>query len=374
MKKFIGGLLAFLAIFLVSGSIKASKTTPLSNHQLKTAITHMTLQQKIGQMYVSRVQTTPKDTVATLTKYQLGAIILFGPDFENQTKPQFKQRITGYQKAVQIPLLVSTDQEGGDVSRLSSNAKLTHQRSFPSPQTTYQKDGLQATIKEAKQTAKILHGLGINWNFAPVADVTDDPNSFIYARTLGTTFSKTASYIKKVVPAIQHQQVATSLKHFPGYGSAADTHTGFASTTRSLADFEANDFLTFKAGIQSGADSILVSHIVMTAVDPDLPASLSPKVHQLLRKQLKFNGVIVTDDLAMGAITKYAQQHHVSPDLLAVEAGNDMIMSDHYKTGIPAIAQAVQSGQISEHQINQSVYRILTMKNKLHLLSKNQLP
>lgn len=374
MKKFIGGLLAFLAIFLVSGSIKASKTAPLSNHQLKTAITHMTLQQKIGQMYVSRVQTTPKDTVATLTKYQLGAIILFGPDFENQTKSQFKQRITGYQKAVRIPLLVSTDQEGGDVSRLSSNAKLTHQRSFPSPQTTYQKDGLQATIKEAKQTAKILHGLGINWNFAPVADVTDNPNSFIYARTLGTTFSKTASYIKKVVPAIQHQQVATSLKHFPGYGSAADTHTGFASTTRSLADFEANDFLTFKAGIQSGADSILVSHIVMTVVDPDLPASLSPKVHQLLRKQLKFNGVIVTDDLAMGAITKYAQQHHVSPDLLAVEAGNDMIMSDHYKTGIPAIAQAVQSGQISEHQINQSVYQILTMKNKLHLLSKNQLP
>ncbi len=364
-------MLVCLGMLMIPVSVHASQT--VTKHQIKTTISKMSLNQKIAQMYVSRIQTNPSDTDAILQKYQLGAVILFGPDFEKQTKSQFKQRINGYQKSVKIPLLIGTDQEGGEVSRLSSNSKLTNGRKFPSPQQTYNKGGIKTTTTEASQTAKILHGLGINWNFAPVADVTSDTSSFIYKRTLGQSYSETATYVGKVVTAMQKQHVAASLKHFPGYGSAGDTHTGFASTNRSLADFQANDFLPFKAGIKNGADSVLVSHIVISAVDPNLPASLSPKVHDLLRNNLKFKGVIVTDDLAMGAITKYAKQHNVSPDLLAVEAGNDMLMSDNYQKGIPEIANAVKNGTIKEKQINQSVYRILVMKNKLHLLSKADL-
>ena len=106
-------------------------------------------------------------------------------------------------------------------------------------------------VKEYSSVAKVLRSLGINWNFAPVADVSDDPNSFIYNRTLGQNYKLTAQYVSKVVPAIQKQQVAATLKHFPGYGSSGDTHTGFASDERSAAEVKKNDFLPFKAGIRA---------------------------------------------------------------------------------------------------------------------------
>ncbi|WP_057875772.1 glycoside hydrolase family 3 N-terminal domain-containing protein [Liquorilactobacillus aquaticus] len=373
-KKFLSVLVFGLLLVLFSpNQIVHAKTTKPTNNQLHRVIKKMSLAEKIGQMYVSPSPVDISQAKSDISRYHLGGIVLFGNDFKNQNAAQLKEKISTLQGSAKLPLFIATDQEGGDVSRLSTDPQLTNGRSFPSPQVVYKEKGLAGTVTEASETAKIMYALGINWNFAPVADVSSDSKSFIYSRTLGQNYQTTASYISKVIPAIQKQHVITSLKHFPGYGSAADTHIGFASTDRSLENFQKNDFLPFEAGIKKNAATVLVAHVIMKSIDSQMPASLSPAVHQLLRKKLKFKGMIITDDLGMGAITKYSQEHHVTPDVLAVQAGNDALLSNNYAQGIPAIEQAVHTGKIKEKQINSSIYRILKVKRKFGLLKIQQL-
>lgn len=373
MKKIFLCVLTLAMLLEMTFSIQVcAKTINPTDTQLKQMVKKMPLTEKIGQMYIAPSPAEPAKTQAAVSSYHLGGIVLFGNDFQSQNVEQFKEKLASFQTSAKIPLFIATDQEGGEVSRLSTDPQLTQNRVFPAPQEIYNKKGLAGTITEATEAAKILHSLGINWNFAPVADVSNDPQSFIYARTLGQNYQTTAKYISKVVPAIQRQHVVASLKHFPGYGAAADTHTGFGSTDRSLKDFQKNDFLPFKSGIKSKADTVLIAHIVMQRIDDQLPASLSPKVHRLLRKKLNFKGVIITDDLGMGAITKYSQEHHVIPDVLAVKAGNDALLSNNYEQGIPAIEQAVYKGDIKEKQINDSVYKLLKLKRKIGLLQNYQ--
>lgn len=344
-----------------------------TNRQLKKAIKKMPLAQKVAQMYIIPTQGSLQNTLGIIQKYQPGGIILFGNDFKGQTKANLVSTLKSYKVNSNLSLLIGTDQEGGTVSRLSADPALTSKRNFPSPQQLYRAGGLQAVKREAGSVAKLLHSLQINLNFAPVADVSANKSSFIYERTLGLNYQATAKCIAAEVKAIQKRHVAASVKHFPGYGSAGDTHTGFASTDKSLKDFEKNDFLPFKAGIKAGTKTVLVSHIFINSVDPQYPASLSPKIHRILRKKLHFKRVIITDDLSMGAITKFAAAKNVSPDLLAVEAGNDMLLSNNFEQGIPTIVHAVKSKQVPVKQINQSVLRILKLKRSLDLLNQKKL-
>lgn len=223
-------------------------------------------------------------------------------------------------------------------------------------------------VKEYSSVAKVLQSLGINWNFAPVANVSDDQNIFIYDRTLGQNYKLTAQYVSKVVPAIQKRQVAATLKHFPGYGSSGDTHTGFASDERSAEEVKKNDFLPFKAGIKAKANSVLVGHVVVNNFDASKPASVSKLVHEILRKELKFKGVIITDDMGMGALTSFVQKQNTNIDVMAIEAGNDMLLSNGYVDGIPAIKDAIKRGDISQKQIDNLVKRVLKLKAKLNVL------
>lgn len=353
MKKILTVMFALLMLF--SGC-----SAPKSVHEKKRHLRHsapdqaeiklksMNQTQKIKQMFIVR----PQNQSAS----QTGGVILFAQDMNDP-----KALISSLQNAASTPLLAGIDQEGGTVSRLSANPALTNNRAFPSPKEVFMQKGLKGTADEASQVAKILHSLGFNWNLAPVADVSQNQNSFIYDRTIGQNTKTTAAYVAKTVCAIQKQNVAACLKHFPGYGSAGDTHTGFAEEDQM-------DLKPFKAGIKNGADTVLVAHIVIKSVDPQLPASLSPKIHALLRKKLGFKGVIVTDDLAMGAIRQFAENQHVCPEVLAVKAGNDLIMSENVDSGTAAIEQAIKDKQISQKQINQSVLRILKLKEKLGLL------
>ncbi|MFT8457650.1 MAG: glycoside hydrolase family 3 N-terminal domain-containing protein [Liquorilactobacillus ghanensis] len=373
MKKILILIISFSLLMLTPVNQVRAENRSISNYQLKKVIKKMSLQQKIAQMYIVPVQSNQQDTATAIKEYQPGGIILFGNNFQNQTRQQFITNLDNFQSQAKLPLLIGTDQEGGTVSRLSSNPQLTSNRNFPSPQQVYQAGGKHAVADEAGATAKILHSLKINLNFAPVADVSDNQKSFIYSRTLGLNYQQTAACIKAEVLAIQKNQVAASLKHFPGYGSAGDTHTGFASTDKTLKNFEKNDFLPFRAGIKAGAQTVLVSHIFVNSIDADYPASLSPKVHKILRKKLHFKKVIITDDLTMGAITKFAAEKHVSADLLAVKAGNDMLLSNDISVGIPAIVQAIQNHQVKESQINASVYRILRLKRELGILNSQNI-
>ena len=323
----------------------------------------MTLEEKVGQMFIARCPET--DAAQLAADYHLGGYILFGRDFKDKTAEQVTTDIQSYQGAAEIPLLIAVDEEGGTVNRVSSNPNL-RSSPFRSPQSLYSEGGLELVRSDAQEKCRLLESLGININFAPVCDVSQDPADFIYDRTLGRDAQETSQYVAAVVETMAEEGMGSVLKHFPGYGNNTDTHTGVAYDDRPYDTFLTSDFLPFQAGIQAGADAVLVSHNIVTSMDESLPASLSPAVHQILRDTLGFDGVILTDDLAMDAVAQYAQDG--SAAVLAVQAGNDMVLTTDFETQIPQVIAAVEDGTIPMEQIDQSVARVLSWKYDLGLL------
>lgn len=169
----------------------------------------------------------------------------------------------------------------------------------------FQEGGYDLIYNDTKEKCGFLRSLGINVNFAPVCDVSTDPNDYIYKRSFGQDASATAEYVATVIDAMKSEKIGSVLKHFPGYGNNTDTHNGIAYDERTYEEFVNSDFLPFSAGISHGADIVLVSHNIVNCFDADYPASLSPKVHEILREQLGFDGVIITDDLFMNAIKDF---------------------------------------------------------------------
>ncbi len=331
-------------------------------------LAEMTVEEKVGQLFF--VRCPAQGAAEAVAQYHLGGILLFGRDFKDGadnwlTEEQLRETLDSYQAAAEIPLLIGVDEEGGSVVRASRNPNL-----FPkkcnAPQTLFARGGMDAIRDDALGKNTRLLELGINVNFAPVADVSTDPGDFIYDRTLGQDAQATADYVRTVVEQMNAAGVGAVLKHFPGYGSNVDTHTGIAVDQRPLEQFRSADFLPFSAGIQAGAGSVLVSHNVVTAVDDQLPASLSPAVHQLLREELGFTGVILTDDLAMDAVEAYAQDGSVA--VLAVLVGNDMVVTTDFQTQIPLVLDAVAEGTIPEALLDEAVGRVLGWKYDLGLL------
>ena len=340
----------------------------LAEEWMNERIASMTLEEKVGQLFFVRCPET--GAAEDVKSYHLGGLLLFSRDYKDAngnylTKDAFTAAVQSYQDAADIPLLIGSDEEGGTVTRASRNGNL-FSSPLASPQELYASlgmDGLLSTVLSYNQT---LREIGVNVNFAPVCDVSIDRSDFIYARSFGKDAQTTADYIAKVVPAYADAGVACVLKHFPGYGNNADTHTGIAVDERSYETFETSDFLPFSAGIAAGAPFVLVSHNIVNCMDASLPASLSPKVHEILRGTLGFDGVVVTDDLAMDAVKAYAQDGRVA--VLALQAGNDMIVTTDYRTQIPQVIDAVRSGEIDEREIDAHVYRVLHEKQALGLI------
>ena len=328
----------------------------------------MTMEEKVGQLFF--VRCPAESAVEDVSAYHLGGYLLFGRDFKDKTAEEVTSAIASYQAAAEsdtsIPLLIGVDEEGGTVVRVSSNPNLSPDGKFQSPQHVYAQGGLDAIRADAGKKSELLLSYGINVNFAPVADVSTDPSDFINARAFGQDAQATAEYVKTVVVEMEGAGIGSVLKHFPGYGNNVDTHTGISVDERSMESFETSDLVPFAAGIAAGADSVLVSHNIVNCMDPDLPASLSPEVHRVLREELGFEGVALTDDLAMDAVEAYAEDGSVA--VLAVLAGNDMIVSTDYRTQIPLVLEAVAEGTISKAMIDQAVSRVLGWKYDLGLL------
>ena len=326
-------------------------------------LAEMTLEEKVGQMFF--VRCPAEDAAALVSQYHLGGYILFGRDFQDKTLQEVTDTIAAYQAQAEIPLLIGVDEEGGTVVRASSNPNLFPHRCL-SPQALFAQGGLGAIRQDAVTKSETLLSMGINVNFAPVADVSTDPADFIYDRTFGQDARATAAYVDTVVTAMEGAGMGSVLKHFPGYGSNADTHTGVAVDERPYETFASSDFLPFQAGIEAGAGSVLVSHNIVCCMDDQLPASLSPAVHRILREELGFTGVILTDDLAMDAVDAYAEDGSVA--VLAVQAGNDMVVTTDFTTQIPLVVEAVENGTIDERVIDAAVTRVLMWKYGLGLL------
>lgn len=330
---------------------------------LQEMLEAMSLEEKVGQMFLARC---PGETaLADLKTYHLGGYLLFGQDFTGETPDSLTQKLEDYQNASPIPLLIAVDEEGGSVCRVSSNPAFRDSL-FPSPRSCYAAGGMEQVLAVEGEKAVFLRELGIQVNMAPVCDIATIPGAFLYQRSLGQGPQETGRFVAGTVAVMGQHRVGSVLKHFPGYGNNADTHTGIARDDRTLAELESWDLIPFAAGIQAGCDAILVSHILVSALDETTPASLSPTVHDYLRNTMGFDGVILTDDLVMGAIADAYGVEEAA--VLAVLAGNDMLCSTDYAVQYSAVLEAAENGQISEDLLNDAVLRILNWKQDLGLL------
>ena len=314
----------------------------------------MTIDEKIAQLFLVRV---PDNSLEEVKKYQFGGYILFSKDTKNLTKDELKNKITSWQDVSKIPLLIAVDEEGGTVVRISNNKNLRETK-FKSSQELYNEGGFDLIKEDTKEKNNLLYELGINVNLAPVADISTNPDDYMYKRSFGKDYNKTKEYIKTVIRASKNTNVSNVLKHFPGYGNNVDTHTGVAIDNRTLDEFRKNDFVPFIQGINEGAEAILVSHNIIENIE-NVPASLSKNVHNILRNELKFSGIIMTDDLAMSGITTYIAE---SPSVMALKAGNDLIIITDYLTGINDIKNSLNNNEINEDLINKAVLKIIAWK------------
>lgn len=341
-----------------------SKNPAFPTERSRELLSKMSINEKAGQMFIVRC---PQQKAAKrAAQYHIGGYILFSKDFQDSSEDQIKSRIYSYQKAVEIPLLIGVDEEGGNVNRVSLH-KQFRDEPFLSPQDLYKRGGFDLIISDTVEKAVLLKALGINLNLAPVCDVSTVDTDYIYPRSFGKEAVLTSEYVDKVVTTMNKQRIGSVLKHFPGYGNNSDTHTGIAYDNRDYDTFLKSDFLPFISGINAGAGAVLVSHNIVRSVDESYPASLSPKVNRILRKDLNFDGVIMTDDLYMDAIRNYTGDTEAA--VLAVLAGNDLICCTNFEEQIPAVINAVNEGVISEERIDESVLRILKWKLELGIIN-----
>ena len=314
----------------------------------------LTLDEKIGQLILARYP--DESLLEDLEKYKLGGYIFFEKDFQNKTKNEVKQMINEVQDNSDIPLLIAVDEEGGKIVRVSSNPNLVSER-FKSSKELYSLGGMDKIREDTINKSNVLSDLGINLNLAPVVDVSTNSNDYMYERALGQSTEITSQYAKTVINASKGLGVSYTLKHFPGYGNNSDTHTGSSTDNRSYESILKDDIPPFESGINAGAEAVLVSHNIVTSIDSENPASLSPKIHNLLRNELNFTGVIITDDIAMGA-TKEIDNAAV----LAVLAGNNIIITTDYVDSINSIKDAINNEVISEDLIDKLAFKVLAWK------------
>ena len=300
--------------------------------RLRERIAGMSIEEKVGQMFF--VRCPEMGAAEDVAAYHLGGLLLFGRDYKDAdggwlSAEELTAKLESYQAAAELPLFIGSDEEGGTVTRASRDPKLFAAAAALAAGAVLPR-AAWTVLPRRRWTiiSRELLALGINVNLAPVCDVSTDAGDFIYARSFGRDAAATSEFVTAAVGAIRDAGVAAVLKHFPGYGNNADTHTGVAIDKRPYETFEQSDFLPFRAGMGAGAPFVLVSHNVVECMDAALPASLSPAVHEVLRETLGFDGIVITDDLAMDAVKQYANGEAA---VLAVLAGNDMLIT----SGLP---------------------------------------
>lgn len=350
---------------------------------LRKNLEEMSLEQKVGQLFFVRVP--GENAVEDVMTYHLGGYILFGRDTQDKTANELIQNIASWQRAAAyydtgIPLLIGVDEEGGTVVRVSSNPKI-RSRKFSSPRKLWLEGaggegGPLGVEEETREKSLLLKALGFNVNLNPVADISTNPGDFIYDRTTGGNEIEAGAYVARVVEVQSRYGLGSVLKHFPGYGNNRDTHTGIAVDERPWETFQEQDFLPFQEGIAAGEafppmPAVLVSHNIVNCMDAVLPASLSPEVHRILREDLGFDGVVMTDDLAMEAVSKYAENGAVA--VLSLQAGNDLIVTTDYRTQIPRVIEAVKAGSLDEAAVDAACCRVLRWKVELGLLELSEI-
>ncbi len=339
-----------------------TQTVPQTD-KAELLLQQMSLEQRVGQLFIIRCP--QEGAQEDIVRYSPAGFVLFARDFKDETPQSARNKIQEYQQASAIPMLMAVDEEGGTVTRISRYPAFRSEP-FLSPRKIYQQQGLQGIIATETEKCQLLKSVGVNVNLAPVCDVTTDKNAFMFSRSLGQSPQVTGDYVKTVVRLMRSQGVGAVLKHFPGYGNNTDTHKGVATDNRPLSRLEAEDLVPFAMGIEADCDAIMISHVYINAIDDKLPATLSEKVHLYLKEQMGFNGVIMTDDLAMQGITEVFGAEEAA--VTAVLAGNHLLCSTDYPTQYNAVLNAVKNGQIPQSKVDEAALKVIKMKMNLGLI------
>jgi beta-N-acetylhexosaminidase len=350
----------------------AQATPQLTPQQyINLIVQNMTLDQKLGQMMIVQFvgPTYSLDISTMISQYHVGAVLLFTANNNISNKVQLKGLIQQMQSNTSIPMIVAIDQEGGTVDRL---------KALDGPRSAAADIGATNDPNKATaagiQDAQDLAYYGFNLNLAPVVDVTNVYNPQLYDRTYGNNAALVTKMAQAYLQGLQQSgKVSGTLKHFPGLGDVGvDPHSGVPNLYRSKSDLEAIDWAPYRSLIQQGnVHAIMVTHEIVHAIDSSIPSSLSYKVVTgILRNELGFQGVIMTDSLTMEGITAYYTEDQAAA--VAVEAGSDLLMGAttpaDVASMIQGIKQAINSGAISQQRIDDSVRRILMLKYQMGLL------
>ena len=337
---------------------------------IELQVQSMTTGQKVGQLLLAGIEgtTAGEDAVYAVQTVQVGGLILFRRNIESCAQTaglvsDLKALNEGY-----IPMLISADEEGGTVSRMPAGEVLD----LPSASYFGKFEDPSLALQLGQALAAQCSALGVNTDFAPVADVWSNPdNTVIGKRAYGTEPELVAKLVPNVAEGLTQGGVIPVVKHFPGHGdTAVDSHYDLPVVTKTLEELEELELIPFRAAIESGAPAVMVAHLLVREIDDTLPATLSPKVVDgLLRSELGFNGVVFTDDLTMGAISNTYGMGEAA--VLAIEAGCDVLLvchgTDNLKAAYEALLEAVNSGRISLERLDDSVYRILKLKTDYSL-------
>lgn len=358
----------------------AKDNEPVENDVKEDEITkmmaEMSLHEKICQLFVvtpesltgyDLVTQSGGATLDALKEYPVGGLIYFAQNLEDveQTKTMLASTAESNSKVSDIPLFFAVDEEGGIVARCAEKLGTTEFK----PMYKYRDKGTDTAYKNAYTIASDISELGFNLDFAPVADTWSNPdNTVIGTRAYSDDFEQTAELVASAVKGFKDGGVVCSLKHFPGHGDTAeDSHVGMASSYKTVDELENAEYLAFESGIAAGADMVMVGHITMANVD-NQPASLSKTIiTDELRGKLGFDGVIVTDALAMGALANYYSSDEISVAVL--KAGGDLLlMPEDLSSAVAGVEKAVKKGDLSEKRIDESLERVLRLKKDRGIL------
>jgi beta-N-acetylhexosaminidase len=333
-------------------------------------IKELSIQEKVGQMIIIGMDTNyiTERIKTMIVKYKIGGIILYRKNFNTyQEMLTLIRELKQLNKENKLPLLIAIDQEGGRVNRMPKEIL-----NLPSANQIATKCGVEDVEKSAEIIGKILKQSGYNLNFAPVLDIKRFKNKHaIGDRCYGENKEEVTKYGIAFMKKLQEQGIIPVVKHFPGHGATKkDSHYFLPVIKEPIEHIEKEDMYPFEQAIKSGADAILVGHLLIKNVTGKYPASLSKKfIGKTLRMKYRYNGLIITDDIKMKAI-----KFIYGPDLAvrkAFEAGNDIIVfrlnKKEEKRVIEKIVSLVQEGKIKEGRINRSVKRIIKMKQKYEI-------
>lgn len=337
---------------------------------VNSSIAEMPLEDKVAGLFIITPEAlTDTDVVIRagettkekLGQHAVGGLIYFSQNIKNAD--QLTEMLSNTRSWSKYSIFLAVDEEGGQVSRVAESGLAENVGSMADIGAA----GDAAKAQEAgAAVGSYLSGFGFNLNFAPVADVAAEGNTIIGDRSFGSDTNMTASMVSSMVQGMQGAGVSACLKHFPGLGDTVeDTHEGMAATDKTLEDFMAVDFPVYQAGINAGADFIMVGHLSAPNVTGDnTPASLSGKmITEILRGQLGFQGIVITDAMNMSAITEYYTADQAA--VMALQAGADMIlMPEDFETAYNGVLEAVQNGTLTEERIDESLKRIFRVKRR----------